>query len=132
MVFTAVDERYEVACGGTYPGLRMMLAGGGNAGFTVRGEYVSDVIYRIEEARGYEYKGALYAPGQFRLDLEPGQEATLFSGSSGRSVLRVLKTRTCWPLLWLRNRPQEETQHVHEPTVSRLRTSRLPSCELLF
>ena len=44
------------------------------AGFTVRGERIADVIYRIEEARGYEYEGALYAPGQFRLDLGTGAE----------------------------------------------------------
>ena len=89
-VFTAVDDRYEVTCGNIYPALRMTLAGGGNAGFTVRGEYVSDVIYRIEESRGYEYQGALYAPGQFRLDLEPGQEATLaFSTEPWESIQAV-------------------------------------------
>jgi predicted glycogen debranching enzyme len=75
-VFTAVEDRYEVACG-TFPVLRMMMDGGGQAGFTVRGEHISDVIYRVEESRGYEFKGALYAPGHFRLDLEPGQCATL-------------------------------------------------------
>jgi predicted glycogen debranching enzyme len=75
--FTAVEDRYEVSCGTTFPALKMALVGGGNAGFTVRGENVSDVLYRIEESRGYEFRGALYAPGFFRLDLEPGHEATL-------------------------------------------------------
>jgi predicted glycogen debranching enzyme len=55
----------------------MMLAGGGNAGFTSRGERTDDIIYRVEESRGYQYEGALWSPGQFRLDLEPGQTATL-------------------------------------------------------
>jgi predicted glycogen debranching enzyme len=76
-VFTAVGDRYEVSCGTGHPALRMAVDGGGNTGFTVRGERVSDVIYRVEESRGYEYQGALYAPGQFRLDLEPGRDATL-------------------------------------------------------
>jgi predicted glycogen debranching enzyme len=77
MVFSAVEDRYELTCGTTYPVLRMALDGGGNAGFTIRGEHVADVLYRIEESRGYEFQGALYAPGQFRLNLEPGQEATV-------------------------------------------------------
>lgn len=76
-VLTAVEDRYEVSCGDTFPALKMALDGGTNKAFTVRGERVSDVLYRIEESRGYEYRGALYAPGFFRLDLEPGQEATL-------------------------------------------------------
>ncbi|MBN9118501.1 MAG: glycogen debranching enzyme family protein [Planctomycetes bacterium] len=76
-VLTAVEDRYELSCGSTFPTLRMALDGGGNDAFTIRGERISDVLYRVEESRGYEYKGALYAPGHFRLDLEPGQEATL-------------------------------------------------------
>ncbi|HEY1189592.1 MAG TPA: amylo-alpha-1,6-glucosidase [Gemmata sp.] len=76
-VLSVVEDRYELSCGSTYPTLRMALDGGGNPAFTVRGERISDVMYRIEERRGYEHKGALYTPGFFRLDLEQGREATL-------------------------------------------------------
>lgn len=69
--------RYEVRGRGPHPVLRMTVSGGGAAGFTARGESVADVLYRVEEARGYEYASALYAPGHFRLDLEPGDAATL-------------------------------------------------------
>jgi predicted glycogen debranching enzyme len=89
-VFTAVEDRYEVTCGGPYPTLRMALGGGGKAGFTVRGEHISDVLYRIEEERGYEYKGALYAPGHFRLDLEPGQSATLICSTEPWDHIRAV------------------------------------------
>ncbi|MDB5310404.1 MAG: glycogen debranching protein [Gemmataceae bacterium] len=74
---TVVGERYEMSDGSPWPTLRMMVAGGANAGFTSRGERSDDIIYRVEESRGYQYEGALWSPGQFRLDLEPGQEATL-------------------------------------------------------
>jgi predicted glycogen debranching enzyme len=76
-VLTAADDRFELSGRPGYPPLRMMVDGGGNAGFTVRSERVSDIVYRIEESRGYEHQGALYAPGFFRLDLAPGRDATL-------------------------------------------------------
>jgi len=92
-VFTAVEDRYEMKCGDTFPTLRMALDGGENVGFTVRGERISDVLYRIEEQRGYEFQGALEAPGHFRLDLEPGQVATLiFSTESWDSIRAVSPT----------------------------------------
>ena len=88
--FTAVEDRYEVSCGSTYPPLRMTLDGGGKPGFTVHGERISDVLYRVEESRGYEHKGALYAPGHFRLDLEPGQDATLIFSTESWELIRAV------------------------------------------
>ena len=74
---TAVDDRFELSGGDPWPRLRMWVDGGGGAGFTFRPERSPDVIYRVEESRGYEYQGTLWSPGQFRLDLEPGQDATV-------------------------------------------------------
>jgi predicted glycogen debranching enzyme len=90
VVLTAVEDRFEVTCGGTYPALRMVLDGGANGGFTVRGERIANVIYRVEESRGYEYTGALYAPGHFRLDLEPGQAATLVCSTEPWDIVRAV------------------------------------------
>ncbi|WP_439625812.1 amylo-alpha-1,6-glucosidase [Gemmata sp.] len=73
---TAVGDGVEVRGRSDYPVLRMM-ARGGDAGFTVRREDVPDIAYPIEESRGYAHRGALHAPGFFRLDLEPGRDATL-------------------------------------------------------
>ncbi|HXD86772.1 MAG TPA: amylo-alpha-1,6-glucosidase [Urbifossiella sp.] len=74
---TVTGDRYEISSAGPWSALRMMVEGGGNAGFTFRGELSEDIIYRIEERRGYRFEGALWSPGQFRLDLAPGQDATL-------------------------------------------------------
>jgi len=74
---SVVEGRFELTGGAQWPALRMMVHGGGKAGFTVRGEKTDDIIYRVEESRGYHYEGALWSPGQFRLDLEPGRDATL-------------------------------------------------------
>ena len=93
-VFTATDDRYELAGPEKYPHLKMAVNGGGNAGFTFRAEHVTGVLFRIEEERGYEYHGSLFAPGHFRLDLEPGQEATLiFSTESWDSMRAVSPTQ---------------------------------------
>jgi predicted glycogen debranching enzyme len=75
-VLTAVDDRYELSGRGPYPTLRMAVDDG-RSGFTSQPERIADIIYRVEERRGYEYKGALYSPGQFRTDLEPGKAVTL-------------------------------------------------------
>lgn len=72
-----VENQYELSAEPPWPVLRMTVSGGGMAGFTARGERTNDIIYRIEESRGYQYEGALWSPGQFRLDLEPGSHATL-------------------------------------------------------
>jgi predicted glycogen debranching enzyme len=88
-VLTVVGDRYELTGEPHYPTLRMAV-NDGNAGFTARAERVADVIYRVEESRGYQYHGALYAPGQFRLDLEPGKDATLIlSTESWDCILAV-------------------------------------------
>ncbi len=76
-VLTASGDRFELAGPSRYPTLKMAVDNGGAAGFTFRAEQITDIIYRIEEQRGYEYQGSLFAPGHFRLDLEPGKEATL-------------------------------------------------------
>jgi predicted glycogen debranching enzyme len=73
---TAGEDRFELRGADSFPVLRMTVTDS-RTGFTYRPERSSDIIYRVEESRGYEYKGALYSPGEFRLDLEPGQHATL-------------------------------------------------------
>ncbi|HEX4611735.1 MAG TPA: amylo-alpha-1,6-glucosidase [Urbifossiella sp.] len=74
---TVVEDRFEMAGPDPWPKLRMKVHGGGRAGFTARGEETDDIIYRVEESRGYAHAGALWSPGHFRLDLEPGRDATL-------------------------------------------------------
>ena len=86
-----VEDRFELYDGGKWPVLRMAVDGGGNAGFTARGERNNDLIYRIEESRGYEYTGSLWSPGLFRLDLEPGQEATLIFSTENWDSIRAIR-----------------------------------------
>jgi predicted glycogen debranching enzyme len=74
---TAVDHRYEIDGGDPrLPALKLRLYGQA-AAFTLNAQKLSDILYRMEMSRGYEFKGALWSPGHFRVDLEPGSAATL-------------------------------------------------------
>lgn len=73
----AVDHRYEISGGDPLmPSLKLRLFGQEGA-FTLNAKKLSDILYRMEMRRGYEYQGALWSPGHFRVDLEPGSAATL-------------------------------------------------------
>ncbi|MCI0702733.1 MAG: amylo-alpha-1,6-glucosidase [Planctomycetia bacterium] len=88
-VLTAIENRYELTSNGPYPILRMTLDNT-RVGFTIQPERVADLLYRVEESRGYEYQGALHSPGVFRLDLEPDRDATLvFSTEPWERTLAV-------------------------------------------
>lgn len=74
---TATPHRYELRCADpTYPTLRLAVAAD-DAALTLDGRTDPDVLYRVEEHRGYEKSGLLYSPGVFRLTLRPGHPAAL-------------------------------------------------------
>src|SRR5438477_141747 len=56
-VVTAVEDRYELAAGDHLPTLRLWIDGP-EAAFTLRGETFPDILYRVEESRGYEHTGS--------------------------------------------------------------------------
>jgi predicted glycogen debranching enzyme len=74
---TVVGDRYELSDGGKWPTLRLSVHGGSRPAFTAEATRTDDIIYRVEERRGYQYEGSLWSPGLFRIDLEPGQDAAL-------------------------------------------------------
>lgn len=80
--------RFEIH-GFAIPPLRLYVDGE-NPAFTVETKRFSDILYRIEEQRGYEARGDLWSPGYFRVDLAPGKDVTLVASSeSWDSVLAL-------------------------------------------
>jgi predicted glycogen debranching enzyme len=77
---TCVDSRYELAAQPPLPPLRLFLHGE-RAAFTNEGKKLQDLLYRIEESRGYEHLGALWSPGYFRADLAMNHEVTLVAST---------------------------------------------------
>lgn len=76
---TVINERNELSLPGSeFPPLRFRLFGPEGA-FTVEGQKFQEVLYRIEESRGYEASGEQWTPGYFRVNLHPGQAVTLLA-----------------------------------------------------
>lgn len=76
----SLDERLELSADEELPTLRLTTIGEGRA-FTIERRRLPEVLYRIEESRGYESVGGLWSPGYFRFDLGPGQDATVIAST---------------------------------------------------
>jgi predicted glycogen debranching enzyme len=87
---TAVDGRYEIAAARrNLPPLRMQLHGR-QAAFTIDACKIPQVVYRIEQQRGYSYEGELWSPGFFRVDLAEQSTATLVGSTEPWEIINVL------------------------------------------
>lgn len=71
---TAVASGCEVAAAG-FPQLQMRLAGGTSTFVTDR-QQRADILFRLEQERGYAAIGAQSSPGVFKVDLAPGDVMT--------------------------------------------------------
>ncbi|HJT80439.1 MAG TPA: glycogen debranching enzyme N-terminal domain-containing protein, partial [Chthoniobacterales bacterium] len=88
--FSAVDSRYEVAPSRPgFPTLRMKLYGG-DAAFTIAATNVPQVVYRVEQSRGYASEGQLWSPGYFHVDLAADRTATLVGSTEKWEIVEVL------------------------------------------
>jgi predicted glycogen debranching enzyme len=80
--------------GQSIPSLRLYIDGQ-NPAFTIEAKRFSNILYRIEEQRGYEAQGNLWSPGYFRVDLAAGKEVTLIASTeSWESVLALSPAET--------------------------------------
>ncbi|HZZ76878.1 MAG TPA: amylo-alpha-1,6-glucosidase [Gemmataceae bacterium] len=89
--FQSRDDRYEISVQAmNLPPLRLYLHGQRRA-FTLESTRLEDVLYRIEETRGYDSRGTLWSPGYFRADLTPEQEVTLVGSTEGWETVLALR-----------------------------------------
>ena len=87
--FGAVGDRYEIAAARPgFPPVRMRVCG--DAEFTIAATKVHQVVYRIEQSRGYAYEGDLWSPGFFKIDLAPEKSATLVASTEKWEIIEVL------------------------------------------
>jgi predicted glycogen debranching enzyme len=91
---TAVKQGFEVF-GENFPPLRIFLPRA-QASLVLDGGQYRRLIYRIEQARGYDAHGILWTPGYFRVDLRPGAEATLVASTESWDMLRALDHAAAW------------------------------------
>jgi predicted glycogen debranching enzyme len=89
---TAVRQGFEVHSEAAPP-LRMCIVAE-RASLVLDGGQIRNVQYRLEQARGYESRGALWSPGYFRVDLNAGDEATLVASTEEWDLVRGVAPAT--------------------------------------
>jgi len=94
--FRAIEDRYEIELkGSTVPPLRMRLAGE-DATFTLKGRQIDNVLYPVEESRGYQAQGNLWSPGYFRFTLARERKAALVASTESFETMAVLSPESAW------------------------------------
>jgi predicted glycogen debranching enzyme len=96
-----LQDDYSFASDGQH--FRLTSARGKSAGlptlrFAVEGQFTfalqetrrEQVLYPVEEARGYRGHGALWSPGAFVIDLQPGRAAALIASTEPVDVMEAM------------------------------------------
>lgn len=86
----AYGDRFELAPGEDLPPLRLYLHHEGEKAFTVQPSTFDDVLYPLEELRGYACCGDLWTPGYFRLRLAPEHPGTLVASTESWETIGAL------------------------------------------
>ena len=86
----SVEGRYEISpTRGKLPPLRMRLYDC-DAAFTIEPSNIHQIIYRVEQSRGYAHEGNLWSPGFFHVDLQKHETATLVASTEKWEIIEVL------------------------------------------
>jgi predicted glycogen debranching enzyme len=88
--FHAIGGDYQIGLlGSDLPTVRLNVFGS-NATFTLKGKRIDNVLYPVEESRGYQARGNLWSPGYFRFTLQPGQRAALVASTESFETMKAL------------------------------------------
>src|SRR5207245_2071865 len=89
--FRAVGTDFEIALKDSgLPPLRLKLCST-DATFTLKGKRIDNVLYPVEESRGYQARGDLWSPGYFRFTLEAGRPSTLVASTESYDTMSALE-----------------------------------------
>lgn len=88
-VVTAREHQYELCATKDLPPLRLRILGD-RSSFTLEPQRLPELLYRIEESRGYESRGDLFSPGFFRVDVDVDRPATLVASTEPWETIEVL------------------------------------------
>ena len=87
---TSMGDRYEIAAEhGEFPPIRMKVCRR-QSDFTVAHKHLTQVLYRIEQSRGYTFEGDLWSPGFFHVDLAKENSVTLVGSTEKWDIIEVL------------------------------------------
>ncbi len=87
--FTLAANGYELSAGGGFPALRLAWLGNGTS-FQLALDQYDDLRYRLEQSRGYDWKGNLWSPGCFSVVLSEGGEVSLMASTEDWDHINAL------------------------------------------
>ncbi|MBW8861565.1 MAG: glycogen debranching enzyme family protein [Acidobacteria bacterium] len=89
--FRAVRDLYEICLPGSpLPPLRFRLWAS-DVTFILKGRRIDNVLYPVEESRGYQARGDLWSPGYFRFVVTNRERATLVASTESPETMHVLE-----------------------------------------
>jgi predicted glycogen debranching enzyme len=89
--FRAVAEHFELCLSGSpLPPLRIKLSAADTA-FTLRSTRIDNILYPVEESRGYQARGDLWSPGYVELSLHANQPFTLIASTESLETMSVMQ-----------------------------------------
>ena len=74
------EDKTEIRSTDLFPALNLSFKGERSA-FVHQPGRLSELLFRVEAARGYASRGELWSPGQFEVDLLPGKPATFVAST---------------------------------------------------
>jgi predicted glycogen debranching enzyme len=90
--FRAIGDHYEIELKGSpLPPLRLLVRAE-NSRFTLKNKRLEQVLYPVEESRGYQARGDLWSPGFHRFTLRRGTRAVLVASTESWEVLSVMNS----------------------------------------
>ena len=73
----------------TLPPMRVLLLEADSA-FVQEERITSEFLYPVEESRGYEFRGTLWTPGHFEIELQTNSTVTLVASAEPEAVMSAL------------------------------------------
>jgi predicted glycogen debranching enzyme len=89
--FRAVGDRSEILLNGSPLPPLLLRWRGADATFTLDAKRIDNVLYPVEESRGYQARGDLWSPGVFQVPLVVGAPVTLVASTEAPETMMVLE-----------------------------------------
>jgi predicted glycogen debranching enzyme len=86
---TVIEDSFEISSQNNIPPLRLMLYGKDKSLTMDRTRY-REVVYSVEESRGYAARGDLWSPGYFSVVLTPQDPVTLVASAESWEAIRAV------------------------------------------
>jgi predicted glycogen debranching enzyme len=99
--FAATGDHYTLSAP-DLPPVRFLTEG--HVEFTTQVRRREQVLYPVEEARGYQASGSLWSPGAFTTSVEPGKSAAIIASSDDLDVMRAMSAGEAFELEMERKR----------------------------